>query len=250
MIRRAATILVLRQRGDAVEVLLVRRHSRASFMAGAHVFPGGCVDPADEAAGHDQADQALQAAARRELREEVGLVLPDDAPLPRFARWLTPEAEPRRFDTAFFLALLPPGQEAVADEREVFDLRWLAPRQALQQARALDDPQSVRLPPPTYTSLWELQAALADLPLPLTSARLHRLCRRDADAVVLPKLHLNSELQRPEVLLPWDPAYTTLPGAGAALPPPPSGANADAALDGPPPRRFSFTPEGRFIPHF
>ena len=45
--RPASTVVVLRPRADAFEVLLVRRNDRVAFMAGAFVFPGGRVDPAD-----------------------------------------------------------------------------------------------------------------------------------------------------------------------------------------------------------
>src|SRR3954462_894312 len=38
-----------------------------------------------------------------------GLVLRSDLLVP-WSRWITPEFEPRRFDTYFFFALLPPGQ--------------------------------------------------------------------------------------------------------------------------------------------
>jgi hypothetical protein len=44
----AATVVVLRDGPSAPEILMVRRHDRSSFMAGAHVFPGGRVDATDE----------------------------------------------------------------------------------------------------------------------------------------------------------------------------------------------------------
>jgi 8-oxo-dGTP pyrophosphatase MutT (NUDIX family) len=49
-----------------------------------------------------------------------------------FAHWITPEDQPYRFDTRFFAAPAPAGQEAVRDDREAIDLRWLAPEAALQ----------------------------------------------------------------------------------------------------------------------
>jgi 8-oxo-dGTP pyrophosphatase MutT (NUDIX family) len=48
-----------------------------------------------------------------------------------FAHWVTPDDMPLRFDTRFFAAPLPRGQEPTGDGREVVDLRWLAPRDAL-----------------------------------------------------------------------------------------------------------------------
>jgi 8-oxo-dGTP pyrophosphatase MutT (NUDIX family) len=95
----AATVVVLREAagGDPFEVFLVRRHDRAAFMAGAWVFPGGRVDPADAiadvAAWCDGADGSLATfpdlngadavsfhlAAVRELFEEAGILLARDA---------------------------------------------------------------------------------------------------------------------------------------------------------------------------
>lgn len=48
--RLAATILLLRQEGSQVEVLMVRRHANLSFMAGMWVFPGGSLHPSDMSA--------------------------------------------------------------------------------------------------------------------------------------------------------------------------------------------------------
>ena len=48
-----------------------------------------------------------------------------------FARWVTPEAVRRRFDTRFYLAPVPPGQSIHPQPGEVVDWRWLAPAAAL-----------------------------------------------------------------------------------------------------------------------
>jgi 8-oxo-dGTP pyrophosphatase MutT (NUDIX family) len=64
------------------------------------------------------------------LRQE-GLTLATDR-LAYFAHWITPEENPIRFDTRFFAAVMPPGQEAVADGREIVDVRWLTPAGALE----------------------------------------------------------------------------------------------------------------------
>lgn len=53
-----------------------------------------------------------------------------------FAHWITPVVEPRRYDTRFFLAALPAGGEASADDREMTDLTWLTPAAALDRFRA------------------------------------------------------------------------------------------------------------------
>ncbi|HVL53380.1 MAG TPA: NUDIX domain-containing protein, partial [Vitreimonas sp.] len=47
--RPAATVVVCRQAPDGLEVLLTQRPSTMAFAADLHVFPGGAVDPGDEA---------------------------------------------------------------------------------------------------------------------------------------------------------------------------------------------------------
>src|SRR3981081_1055519 len=124
--RQAATVILLRGGGDELEVLLVRRTQKARFMGGVWVFPGGAVDAA-EGAG----DEAHRAAAIRELREEAAIELPDPGELVKFSRWITPAAVKIRFDTHFFLASLPPGQEPRIDGGEGMDLGWFRPPGAL-----------------------------------------------------------------------------------------------------------------------
>ncbi len=48
-----------------------------------------------------------------------------------FAHWITPLPEPRRYDTRFFAAAVPPGRTVHADPREMTDAIWLTPRAAL-----------------------------------------------------------------------------------------------------------------------
>jgi 8-oxo-dGTP pyrophosphatase MutT (NUDIX family) len=122
--RQAATVMVLRGGSERLEVLLVQRTPKARFMGGAWVFPGGAVDAAE----------SHRAAAVREVREEAGLSLADE--LVPFARWITPAEVSIRFDTWFFLAPAPPGQDAVPDGQETVDARWFEPARALQGAEA------------------------------------------------------------------------------------------------------------------
>ncbi len=48
-----------------------------------------------------------------------------------FSRWVTPLGAPRRYDTRFFVAAAPEGQEPLHDDREVIGSRWLTPSVAL-----------------------------------------------------------------------------------------------------------------------
>ena len=49
------------------------------------------------------------------------------------AHWVTPEVEPRRYDTRFFAALVPRAAEVQIDEREMTAAEWLTPEVALSR---------------------------------------------------------------------------------------------------------------------
>src|SRR3954467_11034844 len=125
--RQAATVIVLRGGARRLEVLMVQRTPRARFMGGAWGFPGGAVD-----AHEGEGDAAHRAAAVREVAEEAGIELADPAALVPFARWITPPEITVRFDTYFFLAAAPDGQEAEPDGAEIVDARWFEPARALE----------------------------------------------------------------------------------------------------------------------
>ncbi|MGH3451000.1 MAG: NUDIX hydrolase [Haloechinothrix sp.] len=206
--RDAATVMLLRDGADGVEVFLQRRVAAMAFAPGMTVFPGGGVDtrdtdaevrwagpPAEEwAAWFGCAPglaRALVCAAVRETFEESGVLLAgpdpgtvvDDAVpyhqareglisrklslaeflagadlvlradlLRAWSAWVTPEAEPRRYDTRFFLALLPAGQHADGATTEADTSGWMRPASALADAR---EGRSTLLPP-TLVSVTEL----------------------------------------------------------------------------------------------
>jgi 8-oxo-dGTP pyrophosphatase MutT (NUDIX family) len=91
-----------------------------------------------------------------ELLSRRGLVLRADLLVP-WARWITPEGEPRRFDARFFAAALPDGQEAVGHEAEADHVAWLRPADAIDSAKAGE----ISLLPPTATTLNDFAAAVA-----------------------------------------------------------------------------------------
>jgi 8-oxo-dGTP pyrophosphatase MutT (NUDIX family) len=170
--RPAATILLLRD--DPLEVLMVRRND-AAFFASALVFPGGLVEAEDGSEawlphvtggeGLNAEERALRIAAIRETFEEAAILIADDVAdrhLPaaaadaaafralvagsggrldlsrvqHFGHWVTPEGSPKRFDTHFFLARAPAGQEAICDGGETVSLEWVRPVDALARADA------------------------------------------------------------------------------------------------------------------
>lgn len=146
---------------------MVRRAREASFMGGAHVFPGGALDPDDSASGigavvrwsGDPAETAWRAAALRELAEEVGIVVAVDGvghsagstgalyrrleaagarldadALVYVSNWVTPRGLPKRYDTRFYLLEVPADAVVRSDRTEVFDPVWATPRQVLTAA--------------------------------------------------------------------------------------------------------------------
>jgi 8-oxo-dGTP pyrophosphatase MutT (NUDIX family) len=128
--RVAATVILLRDAADGPEVLLARRNPQARFMGGAWVFPGGAVG-----IGDGEGEPALRAAGLRELHEEAGIALASPNELVAFSRWITPAEVKIRYDTWFFVAPMPAGQEARVDGAEVVDARWLSPPAALAASR-------------------------------------------------------------------------------------------------------------------
>ena len=160
--RPAATVMLIRDSGEGIEVLMVRRRPRG-FFGGLTVFPGGAVDPVDDSdlAGEvvpgEHADQMFRAAALRELAEETGLALTADgvvsAPVGRgerllsamlgipiqldasaltlISRWVTPEDAPTRYDTRFYLADAGDTPDIRLDGDELVEHMWVKPGDAL-----------------------------------------------------------------------------------------------------------------------
>ena len=69
---------------------------------------------------------------------------------------MTPSNEIRRYDTRFFLTVMPPGQEARHDDGEMTELAWWEPAEAIGRCRRGE----IMLPPPTWTTLRRLERHL------------------------------------------------------------------------------------------
>lgn len=161
----AGTLLLLRTAAFGLEVLMTRRPERGSF-AGAWVFPGGKVEPAD--AGPDE-EAAARSAAVRETREETGLVVAG-ADLVAVSRWVPPQGIPRRIRTWFFATGAPEGEVEPAPG-EVVDWQWMGPAQALHRHAE----GAFALYPPTWITLHSL------VPFAGAAAALDALRGRDAE---------------------------------------------------------------------
>jgi 8-oxo-dGTP pyrophosphatase MutT (NUDIX family) len=122
------------------------------LLAGPH--PGTVVgDVSDDA--WEAARQALVArrAGFANLLDDRDLTVRSDLLVP-WSRWITPEFEPRRFDTYFFVALLPDGQRTRNVSGEAYHAMWIRPADALDRAAAGE----LLMLPPTMLTLREVAA--------------------------------------------------------------------------------------------
>ena len=161
--RPAASVLLVDPGARPWQVLMMRRPGGADFAPGAYVFPGGSVHEEDAELGDES-----RAAGVRELFEEMGILLarrgdgrlvrdhecsilrerifagagwvdalrqlglrPASDRLVFLARWITPEAVARRFDTRFYVARRPAGQTVHPQPAEVASWTWTTPSAAL-----------------------------------------------------------------------------------------------------------------------
>ena len=94
------------------------------------------ADP-DVAARYDEHRKRVDSGELRlvELAEREGLQLACDR-IHYFSHWITPEGQPRRYDTRFFVALAPPEQVPLHDDRETIANLWVNPARALERHRA------------------------------------------------------------------------------------------------------------------
>lgn len=138
-----------------------------------------------EADRQELIDRTLSLA---EFLDRRRLVLRSDL-LRAWAHWITPEFEPRRYNTYFFVAALPDGQRTRAVGGEADRVAWLHPHGALDAYRRGE----MMLMPPTAMTLAELAAlgsvadVLADGDTRALEPRMPRAVRTDEGAyLVLP----------------------------------------------------------------
>ncbi len=154
----AATVVLLRDTPDGVNVLMLKKNSKIAF-GGMWVFPGGRIDDEDRESDDDDLTAARNAAVR-EAEEEAGIrVAVDD--LVWFARWTPPPANQKRFTTWFFACSGESHHDISIDQGEITDHTWINPGHALERHRDGD----IDLAPPTWITLHQLAqgANVADL---------------------------------------------------------------------------------------
>jgi len=114
-----------------------------------------------------------------------------------YSHWLTPPGTPKRFDTRFFAAAAPAGQQAVADYGEAVELMWLTPQAALSPERAL------KLLPVTRRTLQDL-ARFAS-----ASAALEEAHARETIRLTMPRAARSRDGSR-VVVLPDELPYAEI----------------------------------------
>ena len=157
---------------------LIRAAVRETFEESGVLLAGPTADSAVADTSGDDWAADRQALADRSvslagLLARRGLVLRADLLRP-WARWITPEAEQRRYDTRFFAAALPAGQLAAGGTGEADQAAWLRPADAIAAA----EDGKLALLPPTAITLREL-AAFQDVPA-ILAARRRIIPRRPA----------------------------------------------------------------------
>jgi 8-oxo-dGTP pyrophosphatase MutT (NUDIX family) len=156
-----------------------------------------------EATARLRADLVARRRTLAGVLEQERLVLGSDL-LRAWSRWITPETSPRRYDTAFFVARVPEGQEADAHTTEAVEATWWHPAEALESWERGD----VQLLAPTHRSLQEL-AEHADAASVLAAAD---------ERVIRPVMPIVRRVgEQVAVMLPGEPGFELAgeaPGSG------------------------------------
>ncbi|MEU3030820.1 NUDIX hydrolase [Streptomyces incarnatus] len=137
-----------------------------------------------------EADRAALVAREQSFAEFLhrrGLVLRSDL-LGAWARWITPEFEARRYDTWFFVAVLPKGQRTRNASTEADRTVWIRPA----EAAAGYDRGELLMMPPTIAALREL------LPYGTAAEALAAAAARD-----LTPVQATARLADGEIVLSW-----------------------------------------------
>lgn len=137
----------IRELHEEAHVLLARD-------ADGRVVDASHVAAIDAKLANARVGHQLPAEAWHDAVQSAGLSLALDLLTP-FAHWLTPRAEPRRFDTWFFAAVQPAGQAAALDPHEASDAFWRTAQHALAEHA---EGGAILLPPPTLHTMLEMAA--------------------------------------------------------------------------------------------
>ena len=164
--------------------------------------------------------KAVDAGERRlvEVCVQEGLQLTVDR-VHYFSHWITPVGPPRRYDTRFFVAAAPAGQEPLHDDRETIASLWVQPADALERHRR----GGLDLILPTIRNLEAISRFERSADLLDAAARI-------TDVPAIQPRIVRDEDGGTRILLPGDPGYdeaaTRLPDG--PMPGRPGGPSTDA----------------------
>ena len=139
----SASVLILREENDELEVMMVKRRHGSDYTSAAWVFPGGLIEAGETAAQ----------AVVRETEEEIGLKLDENA-LYAYQSWTTPTNIKKRFTTQFFIGQFPPDAQLQIDNNEIVDQLWWP----LAEIDAMLQHPDYKLLFPTYMCLKAISA--------------------------------------------------------------------------------------------
>lgn len=118
----ALAACAIREAFEESGILLARKAGSADLLNGPEVL----------ALDEHRVPLNAEKLALADFLEANGLRLAADA-LVRFARWVTPDMMPKRFDTWFFIAAAPQGQLGAHDGYESVDSVWVTPQGAIAE---------------------------------------------------------------------------------------------------------------------
>ena len=113
------------------------------------------------------------------------------------SHWITPLGEPRRFDTRFFVARAPEGQDPLHDDSETIASLWVTPADALERQRSGD----LAMMPPTIRNLEFL------LPHSTTTEVLAAAKKIGTPTTIIPQLRVDAEGRVVGISMPGDADY-------------------------------------------
>lgn len=129
-----------------------------------------------------------------QILKDEGLRLAADR-LVYFANWITPRGGVRRYDTRFFVAHAPEGQDVLPDNRELIHHIWIKPSEALAQAKRGE----IKMRRPTAHTLKSISKYETADALVTAMAALPEV------PAILPRVAPDGRR-----LLPWEPGYAEL----------------------------------------
>ena len=124
-----------------------------------NVWSGICREAFEEAGiwlGEGTPSQELRDAlnSRTGNLRWMDLLKADLTRIRQWSWWITPDTEPKRYDTRFFVCIVPyePDVEIIPDASETVEARWLTPADAIRLHMA----DELFMAPPTYLTLMDM----------------------------------------------------------------------------------------------